>query len=103
LRRPDGSKGAESVCRRGLSRSRRALRREPPPVALVAREGTPLAELDLGEQATFVLGAEREGLPAEVVAGCDATAHIPLAPNAESLNVAMAGAIALYEWRRRRG
>jgi TrmH family RNA methyltransferase len=74
-----------------------------PHIGLVARQGTPLAELDLGERATFVLGAEREGLPAEVVAGCDATAHIPLAPNAESLNVAMAGAIALYEWRRRRG
>jgi RNA methyltransferase, TrmH family len=74
-----------------------------PHIGLVARQGTLLAELDLGERATFVLGAEREGLPAEVVATCDATAHIPLAPNAESLNVAMAGAIALYEWRRRRG
>jgi TrmH family RNA methyltransferase len=74
-----------------------------PHIALVARQGAPLAELDLGERATFVLGAEREGLPDEVVAGCDAAAHVPLAPNAESLNVAMAGAIALYEWRRRRG
>jgi RNA methyltransferase, TrmH family len=74
-----------------------------PHIALVARSGTPLAELDLGGRATFVLGAERAGLPDDAVARCDATAHIPLAPDAESLNVAMAGAIALYEWRRRRG
>ena len=51
---------------------------------------------------TYVLGAEREGLPDDVVAACDDVATIQLAPGAESLNVAMAGAIALYEHRRRR-
>ena len=50
---------------------------------------------------TYVLGAERQGLPDDVVAACDETATIPLAPGAESLNVAIAGAIALYEHRRR--
>ena len=70
-------------------------------VALVAHEGTPLHELELGDGTTFVLGAEREGLPEDVIAACDARATIPLARDAESLNVAMAGAIALYEWRRR--
>jgi RNA methyltransferase, TrmH family len=72
-----------------------------PQVALVAHGGTPLPELDVGERATFVLGAEREGLPDDVVAACDAIATIPLAPHAESLNVGIAGALALYEWRRR--
>jgi RNA methyltransferase, TrmH family len=72
-------------------------------VALVARGGTPLPQLGLGGQTTFVLGAEREGLPDDVVAGCDAVATIPLAAHAESLNAAIAGAVALYEWRRRRG
>ncbi|MDX6515736.1 MAG: methyltransferase, TrmH family [Gaiellaceae bacterium] len=70
-------------------------------VALVAHGGTPLPELELPGEVTFVLGAERAGLPAEVVAACAATATIPLAGRAESLNVALAGAIALYEWRRR--
>ncbi|HZT45351.1 MAG TPA: RNA methyltransferase [Gaiellaceae bacterium] len=70
-------------------------------VALVARAGEPLASLDHGEPAVFVLGAEREGLPDEVVAGCDAVASMPIANSAESLNVAVAGAIALYEWSRR--
>jgi tRNA G18 (ribose-2'-O)-methylase SpoU len=36
-----------------------------------------------------------------VRARCDATATIPLVGGAESLNVATAGAIALYEWSRR--
>ena len=54
-------------------------------------------ELDLSGRVTFLLGAEREGLPAEVERELDAT--IPIA-GAESLNVAAAGAIALYEWRR---
>ena len=53
-------------------------------------------------QGTFVLGAERDGLPDDVVARCDARVTIPLEPGSESLNVAAAGAIALYEARRER-
>jgi RNA methyltransferase, TrmH family len=69
-------------------------------IALVPRGGTPLDQLALEGVTTFVLGAEREGLPDDVVAACEATASIPLA-EAESLNVAAAGAIALYDLRRR--
>lgn len=71
-------------------------------VALVPREGTPLSDLTLPEPVTFLLGAERKGLPEDVLATCEATATIPQAEASESLNVAVAGAIALYEWRRRR-
>ena len=73
-----------------------------PRVALVPHDGVPLPELDLPERVTFVLGAEREGLPEDVLAACESRATIPQAGQAESLNVAIAGAIALYEWRRRR-
>jgi len=72
-------------------------------VALVAHGGPPLDEIELVGPTTFVLGAEREGLPGEVLAQCSGRATIPLATGAESLNVAMAGAIALYELSRRRG
>jgi tRNA G18 (ribose-2'-O)-methylase SpoU len=71
-------------------------------VALVARGGRPLDELDFSGPTTFVLGAEREGLPEEVLLRCEARATIPLATDADSLNVALAGAIALYEVSRRR-
>jgi tRNA G18 (ribose-2'-O)-methylase SpoU len=49
-----------------------------------------------------VLGAEREGLPPEVLERCDERVSIPQPGGGESLNVAMAGAIALYELARPR-
>src|SRR5262249_11516971 len=77
-----------------------ALEDAPRPwIALVPRGGGDLADV---AGATFVLGAEREGIPDDVVSRCDAAATIPLADGAESLNVAAAGAIALYERARRR-
>jgi RNA methyltransferase, TrmH family len=70
-------------------------------IALVPRGGTPLAELDLSGEVVLVLGAEREGLPEDVVARSDERASIPQAA-ADSLNVAMAGTLALYERARGR-
>ena len=70
-------------------------------IALVAHGGVPTAELDLSGPTTFVLGAERDGLPDSVLATCEERATISLAPGSESLNVATAGAIALYELSRR--
>jgi TrmH family RNA methyltransferase len=71
-------------------------------VALVAHDAPPLHELPLSGPVTFVLGAERDGLPPELVEGADAVATIATSGAAESLNVAVAGAIALYERSRRR-
>jgi RNA methyltransferase, TrmH family len=71
-------------------------------VALVAHGAPPLSELD-PSLSRFVLGSEREGLPDEVVVACAASATIPLGGHAESLNVAMAGTVALYDWLRRHG
>ena len=48
--------------------------------------------------ASLLIGAEREGLPAEVVQAADLTAHIPIAT--QSLNAAMAATVALYELTR---
>ena len=71
-----------------------------PWTALVARGGAPLDQVASADVATFVLGAEREGIPADVLTRCDARATIPLEARSESLNVAAAGAIALYEAQR---
>jgi TrmH family RNA methyltransferase len=49
-------------------------------------------------EGTLVVGAERDGLPDEVVEACDATASIAIA--GDSLNAAMAATIGLYEWTR---
>jgi TrmH family RNA methyltransferase len=66
-----------------------------PRVALVAGGDEDLRGPGTG---TLVVGAEREGLPEEVVAACDETASIPIA--GDSLNAAMAATIGLYEWTR---
>jgi TrmH family RNA methyltransferase len=66
-------------------------------VALVAHTGEALRGLAEGD-ASLLVGAEREGLPDEVVAACDRVAHLPIA--SESLNAAMAATVALYELTR---
>jgi len=70
-------------------------------IALVAHGGEPLSEIDLSPPLTFLLGAEREGLPEGLVAQSHKATTIALPGEAESLNVAAAGAIALYELSRR--
>ena len=69
-------------------------------VALVPSGGIPLPELQAEGEIVLVLGAEREGLPPEVLARCEERASIPQPGGGDSLNVAMAGAIALYELAR---
>ena len=63
-------------------------------IALAAGEGRPLHELDLTD-VTLLIGAERDGLPAPLIAAADKTAQIPI--QTHSLNAAMAATIALYE------
>jgi TrmH family RNA methyltransferase len=69
-------------------------------IALVAHGGVPLVEASLEPPLTFLLGSEREGLPKQLVTD-RYKVTIPLSGDAESLNVAAAGAIALYELSRR--
>jgi tRNA (cytidine/uridine-2'-O-)-methyltransferase len=52
---------------------------------------------------TLLLGRESAGVPGAVHAAADARLVIPLHPPARSLNVAQAGAIALYEALRQTG
>ena len=77
-------------------------------IALVPRAGEPLAELwrsspvyvnSSAKDVSLLIGAERDGLPDEVVASADHLAHIPI--QTDSLNAAMAATIALYELSRR--
>jgi len=71
-------------------------------VALVADASTPLWQTDLTGPVTFAVGAERLGLPADVIDACDVVCAIPQAAGAESLNAAQAAGLALYEAVRQR-
>jgi RNA methyltransferase, TrmH family len=68
-------------------------------IALAARAGEELNG-PIDEPVTIVVGAERAGLPDEVLAAADRVANIPIAT--ESLNAAMAATVALYEVTRGR-
>ncbi|MFN3884936.1 MAG: TrmH family RNA methyltransferase, partial [Rhodocyclaceae bacterium] len=71
-------------------------------VATVAREGESLYALDLRPPLAWLFGNEGQGLSPELVALARRRATIPLAPDCESLNVAAAAAVCLFEMRRQR-
>jgi TrmH family RNA methyltransferase len=101
-----------AIFRVALARADSVMQLPPERVALVAdrsRETRPPTQplWDLGEsvrdgaerQLTLLVGAEREGLPAELIEACERVAHIPIV--GDSLNAAMAATIALYEMTKR--
>src|SRR4051794_1448376 len=70
-------------------------------IALERGAGTPLHDVHPDGPVVLCLGGEREGLPPAILAIADTVAHIPLRADApDSLNVAMAAAVALYEQTR---
>jgi 23S rRNA (guanosine2251-2'-O)-methyltransferase len=72
-------------------------------VGLVTESGQSLFDVQLGDGPVMaVLGAEGPGLSRLVRARCDVLATIPLRGALPSLNVAAAGAVALFELARQR-
>ena len=54
------------------------------------------------EKLAIVLGTEGDGLASETIADCDYTVKIPMAHGGDSLNVAAASAVAVWELGRKR-
>jgi RNA methyltransferase, TrmH family len=71
-------------------------------VATVPRNATPLDQADLQPPLAILLGGEGSGLDQSVTGTADLTVSIPMAPQVESLNVAAAAALVLYEASRQR-
>ncbi|HVS02361.1 MAG TPA: RNA methyltransferase [Thermoanaerobaculia bacterium] len=84
----------------GLDERLRAL--QPRWVSLVAHGGEPLWTAALDGALVLAVGAEGSGLGPEAAARADLALRIPLAAPVESLNVATAAAVALFEICRRR-
>jgi TrmH family RNA methyltransferase len=71
-------------------------------IALDSGAERTLSEVRPEAPVVLCVGAEREGLPDEVLRGAGAVARIPLRPDGpESLNAAAAAAVALYELARK--
>lgn len=70
--------------------------------ATAARDGTPLPDCDLRGPAAILFGSEGPGLPDRVIAAADMRMTIPMQSPVESLNVAVAAALVVYEAARQR-
>ncbi len=71
-------------------------------LAADAHQGAPLASTDLAGDTCLVLGNEGDGIRPAVVAACAGSTTIPMPGGVDSLNVAAAAAIFLYEAARQR-
>jgi TrmH family RNA methyltransferase len=71
-------------------------------IALIARGGRPLFELDLRKPCAILVGNEGAGLTPGLAKAARVRATIPLPGRIESLNAAAAGAVALFEAVRQR-
>jgi TrmH family RNA methyltransferase len=71
-------------------------------IATVPRGGTSLPKCDLRQPCAIVIGGEGSGLPDQVLETADDRLTIPMRAPVESLNVAVAAGLVLYEARRQR-
>ncbi|MEO6214090.1 MAG: RNA methyltransferase [Vicinamibacterales bacterium] len=70
--------------------------------AATPRDGTRLVQCDLRSPAAILVGGEGAGIPEELLRRADERLTIPMQPPVESLNVAIAAALILYEASRQR-
>jgi len=68
----------------------------------VGDAATPLDEADLTGSTALVFGTEAHGLTADLQAGIPSSLRVPMAAGTESLNVAMAATVVLFEAARQR-
>lgn len=69
-------------------------------LAAVPRAGRALYDADLGGRRFVLVGTEGDGLRGPLAGLADDAVSIPMAPSVDSLNVAVAAAILLYEAQR---
>jgi TrmH family RNA methyltransferase len=71
-------------------------------LATTPRDGTSMYDADLREPVAIAIGSEGAGLSVALTERADARLTIPMTAGVESLNAAVAAALAVYEVRRQR-
>ncbi len=71
-------------------------------VAMATDGADDLYRSDLSGPVAFVFGNEAHGLPDDLLSAADTTVRVPQMGRAESLNLAAAATVCLFEWQRRR-
>jgi TrmH family RNA methyltransferase len=66
-------------------------------LATILHSDRSLWEVDFSQPTAVLFGQEGAGLPKDFVAAADGSFTIPMSPSAESLNVAMAAGLVIYE------
>lgn len=72
-------------------------------VAAAPAGGKNIADIDFTDNICIVLGNEGAGISERVLSACDCSVAIPMLNDTDSLNVASASAVFLYEISRQRG
>ncbi len=71
--------------------------------AVPAKHAVPLPECAFADGSAVWIGNEGNGLPADVIDGCDTAVTIPMQGGPESLNAAMAAGILMWEMMKNKG
>lgn len=71
-------------------------------LAAVPRGGAPVCDADLAGACLVLVGGEGGGLTSDTAGLADGRISVPMRPNVESLNAAVAAALIVYEARRQR-
>lgn len=66
--------------------------------ASLSPESRPVGEVRCGRKTALVLGSEGEGLAPSIERQCAELVRIPMSQGLDSLNVAVSGAILMWEW-----
>ena len=71
-------------------------------IGMHTQRGEPLSKINLAGPVILLLGGEHRGIPPYLEKLCSCFGRIIIDPAAQSLNVSVAGAVALYECARQR-
>ncbi len=72
-------------------------------IGLAGEAAGTIKELDIKNKICYIIGSERKGIRKSVKRNCDALLRIPTTGKINSLNASVSGAVAMWEFFRKRG